>query len=37
MNFTLLSLTCTPVLKLTDRAYLNTVTFEKPALYEEME
>ena len=36
MNFTLLSLTCTPVLKLTDRGYLNTETFAQPPLYEEI-
>jgi len=35
MNFSLLALTCIPVLRLTDRGYLNTVTFEKPALFEE--
>ena len=35
MNLCLLSLTCTPVLKLTDRGYLNTVSFERPSLYEE--
>ena len=36
MNFTLLSLSCIPTLKLTDRGYLNTETFEQPSLYEEM-
>ena len=35
MNFTLLSLTCIPVLKLTDRGYLNTETFRLESLYEE--
>lgn len=37
MNFCLLSLTCIPTLKLTDRGYLNTITFTKPSLYEEIE
>ena len=37
MNFTLLSLTCIPVLKLTDRGYLNTETFRIEKLYEETE
>lgn len=37
MNFCLLSLTCIPTLKLTDRGYLNTVTFRQPPLYEEMD
>ena len=36
MNFTLLSLTCIPTLKLTDRGYLNTVTMQQPSLYEEI-
>ena len=36
MNFTLLSLTCIPTLKLTDRGYLNTVTMEQPELFEEI-
>lgn len=36
MNFTLLSLSCIPTLKLTDRGYLNTETFEQPSLYEEV-
>lgn len=36
MNFTLLSLTCIPILKLTDRGYLNTVTMEQPSLFEEI-
>lgn len=36
MNFCLLSLTCISTLKLTDRSYLNTETFEKPSLYEEI-
>lgn len=37
MNFCLLSLTCIPTLKLTDRGYLNTITFTKPSLYEEIQ
>ena len=37
MNFTLLALTCTPVLKLTDRGYLNTTDFSRPALFEEID
>ncbi len=37
MNFCLLSLTCIPVLKLTDRGYLNTESFVKPPLYEEID
>ncbi len=37
MNFTLLSLSCIPTLKLTDRGYLNTETFEKSSLYEEID
>lgn len=36
MNFCLLSLTCIPSLRLTDRAYLNTVSLEKLKLCEEM-
>ncbi len=36
MNFCLLSLTCIPTLKLTDRGYLNTETFTQPPLYEEI-
>lgn len=37
MNFCLMSLTCIPTLKLTDRGYLNTKTFELLDLYEEIE
>ena len=37
MNFSLLSLTCIPSLKLTDRGYLDTVTFQMPPLYEEID
>ncbi len=36
MNFCLLSLTCIPELKLTDRGYMNTVTLEMVPLYEEV-
>ena len=36
MNFSLIALTCIPTLKLTDRGYLNTDTFEQPPLYEEL-
>ena len=36
MNFSLIALTCIPTLKLTDRGYLNTDTFEQPPLYEEI-
>ena len=36
MNFCLMSLTCIPTLKLTDRGYLNTRTFELLDLYEEI-
>ena len=36
MNFSLIALTCIPTLKLTDRVYLNTDTFEQPPLYEEI-
>ena len=37
MNLCLMSLTCIPTLKLTDRGYLNTKTFELLNLYEEIE
>ncbi len=37
MNFCLMSLTCIPTLKLTDRGYLNTKTFELSGLYEEID
>lgn len=36
MNFSLLSLTCIPSLRLTDRGYLNTDTLQMMDLYEEM-
>ena len=36
MNFTLMSLTCIPSLKLTDRGYLNTDTMELVSLFEEI-
>lgn len=37
MNFCLMSLTCVPTLKLTDRGYFNTETFELLPLYEELQ
>ncbi|MBQ2232890.1 MAG: hypothetical protein II423_05680 [Erysipelotrichaceae bacterium] len=37
MNFCLMSLTCIPTLKLTDRGYFNTKTFELLPLYEELQ
>ncbi|MBQ2138241.1 MAG: hypothetical protein II432_02410, partial [Erysipelotrichaceae bacterium] len=37
MNFCLMSLTCIPTLKLTDRGYFNTETFELLPLYEELQ
>ena len=37
MNFCLLPLTCIPVLRITDRGYMNTVSLEMVSLYEEKE
>ncbi|MBO4919183.1 MAG: adenosine deaminase, partial [Erysipelotrichaceae bacterium] len=37
MNFSLLSLTCIPSLRLTDRGYLNTDTLQMVSLFEEID